>query len=281
MRLRTVLLSAAAAAVFGSALSAQNADGTRLRAPAAGPAEPPQTRSAEVGWRLAPSEQKYGAIDGQRAEGIRQGADGDSRRYRDNGHPQFWGRIIGTAADAENADWMMQKFRKIGLADVHEQSFDLPPQWMPKSWTVTLSANGKTMSIDSAQPTYQAVGTPAGGLDLEAVYVGMASDADLKLSRDVRGKAVFFYSTDTASRHAPIMDNAVRRLGERGAAAIFIIQGIPGNERTQFYPVNSQVPTFSTGLHDGLAARDLIADATAGGSAPHVKFTLEIDRARA
>jgi hypothetical protein len=122
------------------------------------------------------------------------------------------------------------------------------------------------------------VATPAGGLDLEAVYVGMASDADLKLARDVRGKAVFFYSTDTSSRHAPIADNAIRRIGERGAAAIFVIQGIPGNERTQFYPVNSPVPTFSTGLKDGLAARDLIADATVAGAAPRVKLTLDVDR---
>jgi hypothetical protein len=115
-------------------------------------------------------------------------------------------------------------------------------------------------------------------LDLEAVYVGMGSEADLKLARDVRGKAAFFYSTDTASRHAPVADNAIRRIGERGAAAIFIIQGIPGNERTQFYPVNSPVPTFSTGLKDGLSARDLIADTTAGGAPPHVKVTLDVDR---
>src|SRR5262249_10167944 len=107
---------------------------------------------------------------------------------------------------------------------------------------------------------------------------GRASEAGVKLARDVRGKAVFFYSTDTASRHAPIADNAIRRIGERGAAAIFVIQGIPGNERTQFYPVNSQVPTFSTGLKDGLSARDLIADATSAGAAPRVKIVLDVDR---
>jgi hypothetical protein len=278
MRLRTVLLSAAAAAVFGTALTAQNPDGTRARTAPAGPAEPLRTRSAEVGWRLAPAEEKYSAIDGARLKEFVREQTAMSRRYRDNGHPQYWGRIIGTAADAENAEWMMQKLRRIGLSDVHEQSFDLPPQWMPKSWSVSLQAGGKSLSIDTAQPTYQAVATPAGGLDLEAVYVGMASDADLKLARDVRGKAVFFYSTDTASRHAPIADNAVRRIGERGASAIFIIQGIPGNERTQFYPVNSPVPTFSTGLKDGLAARDAIADATAAGAPPRVKIALEIDR---
>lgn len=37
-----------------------------------------------------------------------------SRRYRDSGHPQFWGRIIGTEADAENGRWLLEKFRTIG-----------------------------------------------------------------------------------------------------------------------------------------------------------------------
>jgi hypothetical protein len=218
----------------GAALLAQNADGTRVRAPGAAPAESPHTRGSEVGWRLAPADEKYAAIDGAHLKGYVSQLTAIARRYRDNGHPQFWGRIIGTSADAENAEWLMDKLRRAGLSDVHEQTFDLPPQWMPRSWSVTLSANGKTVSVDTAQPTYQAVGTPPDGLDLEAVWVGMASDADLKLARDVKGKAVFFYSTDTASRHAPIADNAIRRIGERGAAAIFVVQGIPGNERTQF-----------------------------------------------
>src|SRR5215469_17985019 len=106
---------------------------------------------------------------------------------------------------------MLEKFRQIGLSDVHEQPLDLPPQWMPQSWSVVASANGKTLRLETAQPTYLAVGTPAEGLDLEAVYVGLASDADLALSRDVKGKAVFFFSNDLASRHAPIMDNAIKR----------------------------------------------------------------------
>jgi hypothetical protein len=268
----------AGATLFGALVSAQNPDGTRARPPAAGPSEPPHVRSTDLAWRLAPADEKYAAIDGIRLKAYVAELTAMARRYRDSGHPQFWGRIIGTSADAENAEWLMQKLRTLGLSDVHEQYFDLPPQWMPKSWSVVVSSNGKSVSIDTAQPTYQAVGTPPGGLDLEAVYVGMASEADLKLARDVRGRAVFFYSTDTASRHAPIADNAVRRLGERGAAAIFIIQGIPGNERTQFYPVNSQVPTFSTGLKDGLMARDAIAEGAAAGAPVHVKVSLEVDR---
>ena len=71
-----------------------------------------------------------------------------------------------------------------------------------------LLARGVFIRKPSAPPLDRfvriSVGTPAEGLNLEAVYAGMGSDADLAFSRDVKGKAVFFYSTDLASRHAPI-----------------------------------------------------------------------------
>jgi len=239
------------------------------------PTEPPHKRDAELGWRLAPSDQAYAAIDGQHLKQYVEELTGMSRRYRDAGH-QFWGRITGTEADVENAQWMLAKFRQIGLSDIHEQTLDLPPQWMPQSWSVVATGAGKTLNVDTAQPTYLAVGTPPEGLDLEAVWVGLASEADIALSRDVKGKAVFFYSTDTASRHQPISDNAIKRLGDRGAAAIFVVLGIAGNERTQFYPVNSPVPTFSVGQRDGLAVRDLIA--AAGATPAHVKVRLDVRR---
>jgi hypothetical protein len=169
----------------------------------------------------------------------------------------------------------MKRFRELGLTDVRQQIFDLPPQWMPRSWSVVAAGPAKTVKLETAQPTYQSVGTTGAGLDLEAVYVGMASDADLALSRDVKGKAAFFYSIDTSSRHVGVADNAIRRLAERGAAAIFVIQGIPGNIITQFYPVNSPVPTFSLGQRDGFALRDLVAASTAP---TRVKITLDVQQ---
>jgi Peptidase family M28 len=268
---RILLTAGAALALTWLAVVAAAQQAARVQRPS----EPPHYRQSEVGWRLAPSEQPYGSIDGEHLKGYVEELCAISRRYRDKGH-QFWGRIIGTEAHAENAQWMLAKFRQIGLSDVHEQPLDLPPQWMPQSWSVVASASGKTLRLETAQPSYLAVGTPAEGLDLEAVDAGMGSDADLPLSRDVRGKAVFFYSTDTASRHAPISDNAIKRIGERGAAAIFVILGIPGNERTQFYPVNSPVPTLSLGEKDGLAMRDFIAQAGAGET--HLKVHLDIQR---
>src|SRR5215831_20910859 len=71
-------------------------------------------------WRLLPSEQQYASIDGRHLKDYVDDQTAISRRYRDSGH-QFWGRISGTEADKENAQWLLDKFRKIGLSDVHEQ----------------------------------------------------------------------------------------------------------------------------------------------------------------
>jgi hypothetical protein len=229
---------------------------------------------SSLSWHLPPSEQAYAAIDGRHLKQYVEELTAISRRYRDRGHPQFWGRITGTEADAENARWLAEKFRRIGLADVREQPLDLPPQWMPASWNVVASAGGKTLTLETAQPASTTPGTPAGGLELEAVDVALASEGDLA-GRDLRGKAVFFYSADYTSRQAPISDNAIKRIAGRGAAAIFAIVGIPGNLRTQFYPVESTVPTFSLGLKDGVAVRDLIGQSR-GAQPPRVRIQLDV-----
>jgi hypothetical protein len=225
-------------------------------------------------WNLAPADQVYAVIDGRVLKEYVNDQTAISRRYRDNGHPQFWGRIAGTEADEENAQWLLAKFRKAGLSDVRQQSFDLPPQWMPQSWTVAASSGDKSLPLETAQPTYRSPGTPAEGLDLEAVDVGFGAESDL-VGRDLHGKAVFFYSTDYFSRHSTINGGAIKRINDKGAAAIFVILAVPGNLRTQFYPVGSTVPTFSLGMQDGLAIRDMIGRAR-DTKAPRVKLRLDV-----
>ena len=226
-----------------------------------------------VTWPLLPSEQNYAAIDGKHLKQYVEDQAGISRRYRDQGH-QFWGRIIGTEADAENARWLLDKFRQIGLSDVHEQSFDLPPQWMPQSWSVSASAGGKAIALETAQPAYLTEATSTDGLDLEAVDAAFASEGDLE-GRDLRGKAVFFYSTDYMSRHSTIQGSAIKRVADRGAAAIFVTLLIPGNLKFQFYPVGVKIPTFALGYDDGMAVREMIGRSR-GGQAPHVKVRLDV-----
>ena len=64
---------------------------------------------------------------------------------------------------------------------------------MPESWEVSISSGGKTLHLDSAQPDYGSAGTPQEGLDVEAVYAGLGSEADFA-GKDVRGKPVFTFN---------------------------------------------------------------------------------------
>lgn len=229
---------------------------------------------AFIRWPLPPGGQAYGAIDGRHLFQYVVEQANISRHYRDQGNPQFWGRVIGTPADAESARWLADKFSQIGLSDVHLQPFDLPPQWIPQFWKIRASGSGKTMHLDSAQPSYESPWTGPSGLDLEAVYVGTGSEADFAV-RDVRGKAAFIYSMPLPGGTRPMAnaEGATKRAEQKGAAAIFLIIAQPGNMRTQLYPTGTNVPTFALGMRDGYAMRDLIGQSPAG-QAPHVKIRL-------
>ncbi len=62
--------------------------------------------NALLRWPLPTGEERYAPIDGKRMhkDVVEQAA--ISRRYRDQGHPKFWGRITGTSSDAESAEWL-------------------------------------------------------------------------------------------------------------------------------------------------------------------------------
>ena len=88
-------------------------------------------------WPLPAGGQAYADIDGRRLHTYVVDQAAISRRYRDQGHPQFWGRVIGSSADTGTADWLAGHFTRIGLSDVRIQPIDLAPQWMPQSWEIT------------------------------------------------------------------------------------------------------------------------------------------------
>ena len=72
----------------------------------------------------------YADIDGSRLKQIVEDIAAISRKSRDAGI-KYWGRIAGSAANAEATEYMASKFRAMGLQDVRFQRFDLPPQWFP------------------------------------------------------------------------------------------------------------------------------------------------------
>jgi hypothetical protein len=231
----------------------------------------PRLDDAFLRWPLPAGAERYAAIDGRRThrDVVEQAL--ISRRYRDNGHPKFWGRITGTSSDQESAEWLAAKFKAAGLSDVRIQPLDLEPQWMPLGWEVVVTGGGKTVRLESAQPFYGANALPTGGVDVEAVYAGLGSEADF-VGKDVTGKAVFVFN-QTGLKN----EGAVRRADAKGAAVIFEVDMLPGNMRYQAYPSGTKAPAFTVGSDDGYAARDLVA-VVAAGQAARVKARFEARR---
>lgn len=272
--MRRVTLFLAGATVLLAALigSTQSGQAQRAAAPEITPrAQLYSLEDALLRWPLPAGQEQYGKIDGKHIHQMVVEQAAIARRYRDAGHPKFWGRIIGTSSDAESAEWLAAKYKAIGLTDVKIQPFDLLPQWIPQTWDVTVTGMGKTIKVDSAQPDHGSDGTTPAGLDVEAVYVGLGSEADF-MGKDVRGKAVFIFNMLGLPS-----SGGVRRAEAKGAAAIFEVDMLPGNMRYQAYPSGTKVPAFTVGNEDGFAVRDLIV-ASAGGAAPRVKLTADFRR---
>ena len=237
----------------------------------------PHSYDLEAGylrWPLPAAAKAYGKIDGDRLKQWVEEMTAIARKSRDDGE-QFWGRIAGTSYDKLTEAWVAENFRKLGLENVHEQPFDLAPQWFPTSWEVSVSGGGEAIELGTAHPAKGSAPTPAGGLELDAVWVGLGTAADF-LGRDVRGKAVFIHSVPMPSviRHSAQESGAPRRADENGAAAVFVVLGIPGNFTTQLNSTGgASVPTFSMGLDDGTAVRERIEQ----GGAVKIRLRLEVE----
>lgn len=273
--MRALKILSWAAATFLLAVTISETLSHALRAAQSDKAEIPSP-IPYMEWPLPETDRPYGAIDGKHLSQLVFEQAAISRHYRDQGHPQFWGRIIGTSSDTESAEWLLKKFQQIGLSETRIQPIDLLPQWMPEPWEITMVAAGETTQLSSAQPYYRTPGTLNGGLDVETVYVGIGSEADYA-GRDVRGKAVIVFSS-------PEQPDALKRADQKGAGIIFAVNGKPGNMRYQPYPTyqvrasdgkpepNSydDVPTFSLAMNDALAIRTAIEKATPTQK-PHIR----------
>jgi len=228
-------------------------------------------------WPLTKETQVYASINGDHLLEYVKDLTEISHHSRDRGE-QLWGRITGTKADAETAQWFAAKLRQAGVTDVHEQPLDLPEQREVRSWEVSVSANGKTLPLDSSVAARGAPGTNGATMDVEAVYVGLGSEADFS-SRDVRGKAVFIYSVPMPGpwQQTYTRFDAAKRAEDRGAAAVFVSIATPGNMRS-VVGASTRVPGFTLGSQDGATVRELIEQAPAG-HAPHVKIRADVGTA--
>ena len=223
----------------------------------------PLDDTAFVRFPLPASESAYAGINGEHIKTLMKEVVAISLKSKADGN-KWWGRIAGTPYDHMTEKWAEDKFRQIGLQDIRAQQFELPPQWYTTSWSLAISAAGKTLTPETAWPTVGSAGTPSAGIDLELVWVGLGAEADFK-GRDVKGKAVFIESimTPRVSDHSAIWNGALARAQERGAAAILVNMSQFGNWTYQAGSGGVSIPHMTVGNEDGKAIRQLLErDAT-------------------
>ena len=137
----------------------------------------------------------------------------------------------GSQGHDETQDWVEGYFRKYGLKDIHRKPFDLPPQWIAKSYEIAFSSGGTTIELH--------VGAPGRGLAVDAA--GRRSSSSSRgsawaatptyIGRDVKGKAVLIQTSRTPGvlRHSITSEGAVQRAFDKGAAAVGMVYGISDN----------------------------------------------------
>ena len=186
---------------------------------------------------------QYGAIDGHKIWAAVVEQAGIAERYRDNGHPQFWGRISGTSADAEDAQWLVEKIRasRVERYAHPDRQLSQPPMG-PQILARGVDRRRQDRPLASAQPTY---GSPAAkDLDLEIAYVGFGSEADFA-HQDLRGKAVLLIKSTLSRQIGP--QDILKRAEAHGAAAIFSTDLRGKNQYAADLPRLYQCPDFSSG----------------------------------
>jgi hypothetical protein len=227
------------------------------------PTKPPVTLhphdldASYIRMPLPPTEQQYGRIDGNHLRQIVDEITAVSRKSRDDGE-LMWGRVAGTKYDDMVESLVESRFKQIGLTNVHRQYFDLPPQSFPTKVDFAATGGGKTLRFATVQPMIPLVATPAGGIDADAVWVGLGTEGDFA-GRDVRGKVVVIQSMPMPGvvAHSAAYNGSGKRAAERGAAAVIVNVAIPGNYQVAAY-FGSALPSFSIGTEDMTALQRMM-----------------------
>ena len=238
----------------------------------------------ELLWPLPPAVPRgYDQIDGHRMKGYVEELAAISRRYRDQGH-QYWGRIAGEASGAETQRWVEQRMRALGLR-VETKPFTLPPQEIPRSWSVEVAGGGKRVEVTSASPLInfaEFMPSAVGDVTLETVWCGLGLPSDF-VGKDVRGKAVFIYSIPTPSSlvQSAAWMKSVERAQQLGAKAVVVVLAIPGNMQFVSHLVAAKLsrdlklPIFTAGLDDGNKVEALNAASQGQGVTTRLRWKVD------
>jgi hypothetical protein len=206
-----------------------------------------------------------------------------ARAAKEMGSGQMWGRIAGFPSSDRTVEWALDQFKKAGITDLRTQSIAQEPTsalWLPMSWTVTLlgdpafGAGSTDLVLESALP----VGPShiAGGtLTAPLLYVGTASPSVLQ-HLDVRGKIAVQLVVPQGHMlfERAAVDARAELLRQRGAAGVFNLVRLPGNELSRDFS-DCGNPCFNIGGRDGWFLETVLDRAAQAGAQVRARIDLQ------
>ena len=162
-------------------------------------------------------------------------------------------KAAGTPAGAQAAEYIADRFRTIGLTDVHFEEFAFP-KWTLVSKTMTITIDGVAMT-----PGFDVFEASGGGsiANAEIVDAGTATTSELA-TRDVSGKVALVVRDPSFHRSAQFQN-----VTAAGAVAMLYLSIAPKNLRqvgsVRFgWEDRGTIPALTVGADDGKTIKDAV-----------------------
>lgn len=208
----------------------------------------------------------------------------ESRRTKEIGEGQTWGRVTGFGSSIKTVEWAAAEFRKAGIADVRVQPIAQEANssfWLPLSWEVkllgdpALGTGTADFVLQSAIPVPPSA-LPNGTLTAPLVFVGTGGPALLS-HIDVKGKIAVQLTIPQGHMlfERGSIQSQAQDLMKRGAVAVFNLVRLPGNELGRDFS-NCGGPCFNIGGRDGYFLEALLQHAAELGISDKVRAQLTL-----
>ncbi|MFA5908816.1 MAG: M28 family peptidase [Vicinamibacterales bacterium] len=212
------------------------------------------------------------------------GFSNQSRAEREVGSGQMWGRIAGFSSSDRTVAWAVEQFRKAGITDVRTQPIAQDPKsqlWLPRSWQVRLIGDpafgpgSADVVLESALPVGPS-DIPGGTMTAPLVYVGAATPAVLQ-HIDVKGKIAVQLVVPQGHMlfERGAVDSRSEELIARGAAGVFNLVRLPGNELSRDFS-DCGNPCFNIGGRDGWFLEALLDRAAKAGVQDKLRVRIDL-----
>jgi len=171
-------------------------------------------------------------------------------------------RLTGSANYMRAAEWAVEQFKSLGLANVHTENWTIDATWEPAG-----PATGHIVSpVDHQLHIYSygwSPSTPPGGVTGEVVYLPSIAPAAIDgMKSQIAGHIVLFDRASIGQKPTLEMElNGLDRLRSIGALAIVGTGGAKGAESESglgFTAKISPIPEAQIGLEDSLLIKRLL-----------------------